>query len=473
MINKLSRIKTSNAFVNASFVYILANGLGQGTTLLVNIFFTRYMSQREYGLYSNYYSLVSILVPFIGANLYDGLATAYMDYKDEIHDFRSSLLLLSAIWGSIISCIAIGLSYTVNWTMPTAAVIVALIHAYGFFAVNYYMQSMNMENQFIRKGIGLCVPNILQALLGIIAVIVCNNYISRAIGSAAGVAVCGAVGIVFICRKTRPKYHGEYWKYALKISLPAIISSIASMIMQQCDKMMITELLDSETTAVYALIYNIGYILYAVKQATSGVWQVWYYNTLKSKKYGNVPFVQKWYMFVMFILATGLYMVAPEVIKILAPESYWHFEYVGPFIIGSYLMLMYSLPLSTVHYNKKTGVMSCIVSFAALINVVLNYILIPRFGGVAAAYTTVISYLFIYIVGSVYLKVGKQYYFKGKYFGIFGVGIVLMGVAFHFVKDLPMVRYILFMIIILAEAVYMYTKRKTLKDILSGETSNV
>lgn len=467
-VDRLSRIKVSNAFINASFIYILANGMGQGTTLLVNSFFTRYMSKSDYGLYSTYYSLVAILVPIVGANLYEGLTNAYMDYRDEIHNFRSSLLLLSAIWGSSTSCLIIGFRLIVGGSMPIACVAFALIHAYSFFAVNYYLQSMNMENQYIRKGIGLCIPNLSQALLGVVAVLLCNNYISRAIGSTVGIALCGMVGIIFIYKKSRPRYNAEYWKYALKISLPAIISSIAAMIMQQCDKMMITEMIDSEITAVYALIYNIGYILYAVQQATGGVWQIWYYNTLEDKKYGNVPFVQKWYMFVMFVLATGLYMVAPEVIKILSPSSYWHFEYVIPFIIGSYLMLMYSLHLSTARYNKKTGVVSCIVSLAAIINIVLNYIMIPHFGGIAAAYTSVVSYLFIFVVSGVYLAVTKRYYFKGKYFGIFGIGIVLMGIIFYFCKNMILVRYSVYMVILLIEVVYMYVERNNLKGLLVG-----
>lgn len=468
IVNKLGKIKTSNAFVNASFVYILANGLGQGTTLFVNTFFTRYMSQSDYGLYSNYYSLVAILVPVVGANLYDGLAVAYMDYREKIYEFRSSLLLLFILWGGFASFILLAFKFFFDWKMPLLCVILALIHACGFFAINYYLQSMNMENQYIKKGIGLCVPNLLQALLGVAAVILYNNYISRAVGSTVGVAICGMAGIVIICRDAKPRYNAEYWKYALRISLPAIISSISAMIMQQCDKMMITEFLNSEVTAVYSLTYNIGYILYAVQQATGGVWQVWYYNTLENKNYNNVPIVQKWYMFVMFVLATGLYMVSPEVIKFLSPETYWEFDYVIPFIIGSYLMLMYSLHLSTVQYNKKTGVVSGIVSFAAIVNIMFNYIMIPCFGGIAAAYTSVFSYFLIFVVGGVYLVIKKQYYFKGKYFGFFGVGIVLMGLIFYFTKDLLMVRYGVFMIIILTEAVYMYLKRKNLKDLLAG-----
>lgn len=460
--DKLSKFRISNSFVNASFVYILANGIGQGTTLIANTFFTRYMSQRDYGLYSNYYSLVSILIPIIGMNLYDGLANAYMDYRTRIHEFRSSLLLLSIIWGGIISCLTIGLEILLGWSMPLTVIIAALIHAYGFFVVNYYLQSMNMENQFIKKGIGLCVPNILQALLGVIAIILCNNYISRAVGSSLGIAVCGAVGIVAICKDVRPKYSEEYWKYALKISMPAIISSLAAMIMQQCDKIMITEYIGAEATAVYALVYNIGYILYAVLQATSGVWQVWFYNTLAKKMYSNIISVQKWYLFIIFFLATGLYMVAPEVVKILSPSSYWHFEYVPPFIISSYLILMYSLHLSTAQYYKKTGVVSCIVAVAALVNIALNYILIPHFGGIAAAYTTVISYLFIFAVSGVYLAVRKQYYFEFRYFVFGGVGVMLMGGVFYQVMDLTLIRYSMFMMMLLLELLYMYTKRETL-----------
>ncbi len=74
-----NKLRTTNEFFNATFVYILANGIGQGTTLLANTFFTRYMSQNDYGLYSNYYSYVAILTPFVGLNLYFGLMNAYID----------------------------------------------------------------------------------------------------------------------------------------------------------------------------------------------------------------------------------------------------------------------------------------------------------------------------------------------------------------------------------------------------------
>lgn len=466
--NIFKRFKTSNVFINASFVYILANGIGQGITLLANIFFTRHMTQSDYGLYSNYYSYVSILVPFVGMNLYCGLTNAYMDYKGEIHKVRSSVLMLSIAGLFATTVIMFVLKATIGLSLTWMCVVLALAHAYGFFLVNFHIHSMNMENRIIAKGVMLAVPNILQALIAGIAVVICNTYVSRAVGGTVGVLTCGTVAALIILRNAKPAFNMEYWGYALRISLPAIIGSVSSMVMQQCDKVMITSIIGAEVAAVYALIYNIGYILYAIQQATNGVWQVWLYNTMDGKRYGNIPDVQKWYMYFMLILATGLYMLAPEIIKILSPKNYWHFEYVVPFIVGSYLMLMYTMNMSVAQYKKKTGVNSIIVSMAAAINVILNYVLIPRFGGVGAAYTSVVSYLFIFLASGIFLKLKKEYYFKDVYYLTDILLVVVFGVVFYFVMYKDGIRYLLFMLALMAECVFIVIKKDEVRRLFSG-----
>ena len=462
------KLKTTNEFFNATFVYILANGIGQGTTLLANIFFTRYMSQNDYGLYSNYYSYVAILVPFVGMNLYFGLMNAYMDYKEEIKRLRSSVLLLSVAGLIITAGVMFVADMTIGLTIPVICIILALAHAYGFFLVNFYIQSMNMENRFVAKGVMLAVPNILQALLAGIGVVVSNTFISRAFGASVGIVSCGIVAAILILKDARPTINTEYWEYVLRISLPAIIGSVSAMIMQQCDKVMITSIVGAETTAVYALIYNIGYILYAVQQATNGAWQAWIYNTMESKKYGNIKDVQEWYMFFMLMLATGLYMIAPEIVKILSPESYWHFEYVVPFIVGSYIMLMYSMNMAIVQYEKRTDVSSIIVAAAAAINIVLNYMLIPRFGGVGAAYTSVVSYLFIFVASGIYLKIKGDYYFKNKYYLNNLIAVSLMGVIFYQMMDKVWMRYLIFVCLLVAEGIYMFIKKDDVRKMFGG-----
>lgn len=465
-LNVFNKLRKSNPFLNASFVYILANGVGQGTTLLANIFFTRHMTQSDYGMYSNYYSYVALLVPFVGMNMYCGLSNAYIDFKDDIHKLRSSILMLSIVGLGVTSVILFLLNHFVGLSLSYICIFLSLFHAYGFFLVNYYITSMNMENKYINKGLMLLAPNILQAVLSIGAVIICNTYESRAIGGTIGVLLCGVIASIGIFKAARPKINLVYWRYVLKISLPAIIGSVAAMIMQQCDKVMITSIIGPDETAVYALIYNIGYILYAVMQATSGVWQVWLYDTLDKGMHNAIGVIQKWYMYIMLVIATLLYMIAPEIIKILSPKTYWKFDYVAPFIIGSYLMFMYSLHISINEYYKRTGINSIIVLLASGINIVLNYVLIPKYSGIGAAYTSVISYFLIFAVSGLYLYLKKQYYFNTRYIIVDGSIVVIMGVTFGFVKDNVALRYLIYILVLVFEGVYALRKKDELYGII-------
>ena len=456
----------NNVYINATMIYILANGIGQGLALLSNIFFTRFMSKMDYGLYTNYYSYVSIFASIVGANLYVGLSNAYIDYKKDIYKFRSSVLCLSVLIFGVVSIVTVTIGYVLDISMPMICVAFALIHAYGFFLVNYYMESMNMENQYIKKGIFLCLPNVLQIVLSAIALVIINTYESRILGSSIGVFICGLICFIAISSKEKLTVNYEYWKYALKISLPAIISSVSYMIMQQCDKVMITSFYSAEKTAVYGLTYNIGYLLYAVLQATSGAWQSWYYNILKEKKYEKTHKVQKWYIIFMFFLATGLFMVAPEIIKMLSPRSYWEFEYVTPFIIGSFVMFMYNFHISTAQYNKKTGVISIIVSTAAILNIILNYILIPIYGGVGAAYTSVVSYVFIFIVSGMFIATKKQYFFNLKYFLIAFLGLAIEAGVYTLLMEKIVARYIVFMALLANQVFFCISKRNEIRDLI-------
>ncbi len=470
MIKKFfSRFKTTNDFFNATFIYIIANGIGQGTTLLANSFFTRYMSENDYGMYSTYYSYVAMLVPFVGMNLYVGLMNAYMDYKKEIHQLRSSVLVLS-LAGLITTTLAMFLiDSTIGLSMPTVCIILALAHAYGFFLVNYHIQSMNMENKYIAKGLMLAVPNVLQALFAGIAVVICNTYVSRAVGATAGVLICGVIAAFLILKSARPVANKEHFSYFLKISLPAIVGSVSAMIMQQCDKVMITSMRNAEETAVYALVYNIGYILYAVQQATNGAFQAWLYNAMDGKRYAGIKVVQKWYMFFILVLATGLYMIAPEIVKILSPESYWHMEYVLPFVVGSYFMLMYSFNMGVVQYRKRSDVNSTIVAISAVINIALNYMLIPRYGGVGAAFTSAVSYLFIHIASSIYLRLKKDYYFSAALYWLDALFVIALGLLFNMVIDNIILRYVVFVLILLLEGLYAYIKRDEVIALFGGK----
>ena len=88
----------------------------------------------------------------------------------------------------------------------------------------------------------------------------------------------------------------------------------------------------------------------------------------------------------------------PELVKLLGAKVYWEAMYsVIPIVAGGYLVFLYSLPASVEYYHAKTGFIGVGTGAAAVINIVLNFIFISRFGYLAAAYTTLAAY-FLYFI---------------------------------------------------------------------------
>ena len=462
-------IKSSkiNPMLKASIYYIIGNAFGQGMILLGNVIFTRMMCQTDYGIYSTYYSMVSIFTTIVGANLFVGLNNGYIDYKREIRKFRSSVLFLSTIiFGGITFVCFVGNSLFHFGSSPLILGF-ALVHAYSFFIVNYYNNSATMENQYRKKTFFLIVPNVLQILLSVVFILLVKEHglEARIVGSTLGVAVC-AVFLYIPMLKERVFFDKEYWCYALKISVPSVLSSISYMLLQQCDKVMITRLYSAAENAVYSLVYYVGYILYAVLQATSGVWQAWMYRALDTGNIQNMKKVQKWYLFVFGQMAFGLYMIAPELVKILAPSSYWNLDYVAPFILGSCLMVMYSFHTGVGMFYKKSAKVSICVLIAAIANLILNYFLIPQYGGVAAAYTSVVAYIILFFISRNLSRKLNQKLFSDKYFIVFFGAIVGGGIMFQMLAEDILLRYIVYIMILLSSLGYMVTRRDELVQLI-------
>lgn len=457
-----------NPLLKASIYYIVGNGLGQGMVLLGNIIFTRIMNQSDYGIYSTYYSTVSILTTIVGANLFVGLNNGYIDYKNDIQKFRSSVLILSTLIFIFITIISFVGNFLLNIEISEFFLGFAMLHAYSFFVVNYYNNSATMENAYRKKTLCLILPNIMQMALSItfIYMVKGNELFARVVGSTLGVTVCSIFLYFNMLKEERQYFNKEYWRYALKISVPSVLSSISYMILQQCDKVMVTRLYSATENAIYSLVYYIGYVLYAILQATSGVWQAWLYHSLDTGNIQNMKKVQKWYLFVFAQMAFGLYMIAPEFLKLLAPSNYWKFDYVAPFVLGSCLMVMYSFYTGVGMFYKKSGQVSVCVFIAALINLLLNYLLIPKYGGVAAAYTSVIAYVILFLLSRQLAQKMNRQLFSDKYFIVFLMVIIFGALLFSIVCDYIIYRYVIYMGILFLSLIYMLKKKEEILQLV-------
>ena len=457
--------KKINPLLKSSIIYIVATIIGQGMTFLGIIVFTRLMDQNDYGLYSTYYAYVSVVTVLIGANLHYALNNAYIDKKNRIKEFRKSVLCLSFVIMILSSVVVLLAGKILLNEFSVFIIVMLLLHSYGFFVINYRMYSANMENDYKRKQWLLILPYAFQLIIPILFMLFLSqtSFEIRVIGSTVG--VCGIAVLLFI---EMMRYKGKLidindWKYALSIALPSVVMSISYMLMQQCDKVMITNICGSSDTAVYSVIYYLGYAIIAVDQAVAPVRQAWIYQKLDEQDVHEAGNIQKWYLVVIAILTTGLIMAGPEGVKIFAPSSYWQFEYIVPFVVSACMMMLYRFYTEITLFYKKNMILSMCVCVCAIINIILNAVLIPRAGAVAACYTTVVSYFLLFILtGIVSGKCMKHIYSK-KVFLCFILWISGVSVLSYTVYETMWIRYIVYGSLLMIILIYTYVKRSEWK----------
>ena len=111
----------------------------------------------------------------------------------------------------------------------------------------------------------------------------------------------------------------------------------------------------------------------------------------------------------MALILSIVVLFAPEIILIIAGNSYVEARWIVPPVAMSVLLLFYTQISANYEFyyeSKLTLTMSTVL--AALLNIIANAICIPRFGYWAAGYTTLLSYIILtlsnYIARKIILK---------------------------------------------------------------------
>ena len=106
------------------------------------------------------------------------------------------------------------------------------------------------------------------------------------------------------------------------------------------------------------------------------------------------------YVLAAATLTVGLALFAREIVHVIAPASYAPASRIVPLIAFGYALNgLYLMMVTGMGVAKKTVPMAWIVGIAAATNVGINIVVIPRWGMMAAAVTTVIANL-IMVAGS-------------------------------------------------------------------------
>ena len=209
--------------------------------------------------------------------------------------------------------------------------------------------------------------------------------------------------LVFIKGKTT--YEFKFWNFGLKYSIAIVPHALAQIILNSSDRIMIDKFCSREETAYYGVTYSSAMVLNIIMTSISSAVQPWYFEKIKSKNFSSIRKTTNMLLILSAALSVIVSLFAPEILRIMAPSSYSEALWIFPSIAASvYFNSMYLYFANFESYFEKPFYFSIATTTGAIVNIVLNIILIPIYGFVAAGYTTLFCYVLFAIMHYIFMK---------------------------------------------------------------------
>jgi O-antigen/teichoic acid export membrane protein len=270
-------------------------------------------------------------------------------------------------------------------------------------------------------------------------------------------------------------FNFELWKRMMRYGMPILVAGIAFAINEQFDKILLGKLLprdiaDSEV-GVYSACYKLGLFMVLFRTAyTLGIEPFFFSHADKENASQTYATVTKYFViFGSFILLSVI--VFADILKVIMirDESYWAAMKVVPLIILANFFLGIYTNLS-VWYKlvDKTHIGAYISIFGALITLLLNFLLIPKYSYFGSAIATIAAYGSMMLIS---YTMGKKYYpipyDTRKIGGYLGLSIVFSILSFYFFRE----NYYVGIALLIAFLYFIYNNEKeTLQRIMNRKS---
>lgn len=389
--------------IKAGIGYTIGNYMLKGLSFLTVPIFSRLLSTADYGIFNTYLAYQTILFLLIGLALHTSLKNARYKYPEDFARYNSNCILIAicslAVW------VVIGnLLYPLygEWLGFSRMVVnFLLIDSFGTALIQFFNVYVGLDyryTSFLKISAFNALANLGLSVLFILTVFRGDRATGRILGNALPVVIIALVIVWYFWRQAKPSYSTEHAKYALSYSLPLIPHGISQVILSQFDRIMIKNMIGDAQAGIYSFGYTIFSIINVTANSLDNVWGPWFYEKMSENKYEDIRKAGSKYAFGMMLFSGMVMLGTPELVKILGARDYWDAMYsVIPIVMGGYFMFLYTFPSYVEYYYEKTKYIAIGTGLAAVINVILNFICIQRYGYLAAAYTTLATYLLYFV----------------------------------------------------------------------------
>jgi O-antigen/teichoic acid export membrane protein len=419
-----------------SLIYGLSTVAARLLNFLLLPFYTHYLAPADYGVSAALFSYIA----FFNILFQHGMDQAYMRYYGEREKSLPaafygvaavSVLLAAAMCASPSSLAAIGGIGAENGRLVVYSALVLLFDALStpLFA------DLRMAHKALHYALLRVFTVVVNVALNLFLIV----KLGRGVSGIFEANICSsAFALLLVLLPTaamlKPRFSKDLYRRMLAFALPLVPAGLGSMAVQVIDRPILLHLTDETTVGVYQANYRLGIFMMLIVSMFDQAWRPFFIERSgRADAPGLFARVLTFFTAGASWLTLGLSFFIPDLVtfrvfgKPLIHPAYWGGLDIVPVVLWAYVFNgMYINFLAPVIITKRTSWIMGTTLLGAAMNVAANFLLIPHYGMLGAAWATFVAYacmaLSMHLSGRSFYPVPYEW---GRVFSFAGFGVLL------------------------------------------------
>lgn len=464
-MSKDSTASKLKQLLNHSIIYGLTSSMQSLLAFILLPILISYYSTEMFGIYS----LILVVTAFASAIFYLGASSAlgrfYHEDPDESYakSIITATLMLTVSGGCLLVILALIFGEWLSIILFSSDkyywhIVLGLTSG----ALTFIFNALTLIVRYQKKSMLFLIISVLGVLVNfIVTYILLVIFKFGIMAPILGTITAYLINILILLNQQRryltPKIDRNHFVILLKFGLPLCISGLTFYLLDWADRFIIKDLLDLSTVGIYSLGARLAVLMNVLFITPFTL--VWAPLRMEFK---NNPDSNKLLTKVMsYFTIIGICIVLPFTLFsdlfisiFFSNPAYAEVGKLIPILLMAQLVYGYQNIIDFgIYISNKTKFYIVVSLIGVAINISLNYMLIPKFGYIAAAYIT----LFTYLISSslIYLISSKYYSFNIEWKRVL-IPICYSFVLYFLVNFSPILDHYLFRVIILAVSLFLF-----------------
>ena len=388
-------------------LYTFVGFFGAGINFLVMPVLSHYLTPKDYGLISLINTYVTILIPLISLVAYSYITVEYFHIKDkkEFASLFSSVSLVPLVPSFLLFLCGY---FTYDFIssaleLPADAKWWAL-SMFPLAAMTIYIDTVASYQIIVRDAKYYSLYTILKVLLELSLTLVFVISMSlgwkgRILSWIATSAILTILNFVYLYRNKlfTSVIRWKYIRSGILFGAPLIFHTLGKFVVNQSDRLFISKMISLEEAGIYSVGYTIGTVLLIGATALGNIATPYIMERLKELNVTKEREIRRFTYFSVFALLLILLIMniaSPFFFKYFMDSRYTSgVKYVFWVSFGYFFWGVYMIFSAYIYYYKETRYLIWLAVVNIITNILFNYFLIKKFGGLGAAYATALSFL--------------------------------------------------------------------------------